>query len=709
MTANFRSQRDLVRSFNEDFALLFPLDVNASNSEEVPYVEAQAVRGPSKSGAKSTVWHAKLLAQTGRLEDKSRARRTQAKEQAQEVRRIIEDWRSRPLPEGRDEPWKIAVLVRSRNVLSDIVTELKDETRGAIPFRAIDIEPLGERQEVLDLFALTRALLHPADRVAWLAVLHAPSCGLGLADLHLLSGADDPAWAERSLQDVIAERGDLLSEESCARLARIWPVLLAAVEHRTNITTAQRVERTWRSLGGDAYLKPAELANARRYLQLLDQVEEQTGTMDLRLLQRRLKTLFAEPAVGTGVVDLMTIHGAKGLEWDVVMIPSLEKRAQSNREKLLTWNEVDSNQNRAANIVLAPIAGKGEASEELNDWLRGIDRTREAAERKRLFYVACTRAREELHLFACPERTSKGEVSRNGSLLSTAWPAAARHFAAIAPAALYAESPKPVDNMLVMSLQNEDSNSGDFVGDLAAGGTEQDAEEARPAVLQRLPLGFDPTARFAIEPKLSYGDDAAATVPSRFDRPQGSFEARAFGNVIHIFLEMLTDRLANGTPADDLRSEISGWPSRIAAVLRADGLPPSAIQRLATRANTALSNMLRDSEALWLLGPRTRATSEFALTSWENKLTSLRMDRVFFAGDRPLIVGDEYLWIIDYKTTTHGLEGANEFLQAERTKYSQQMEAYAEMMKDQAAIGKVRVGLYYMMLSRLVWWKIESK
>ena len=120
------------------------------------------------------------------------------------------------------------MLVRSRNLLGDIVTELKDETKGAIPFRAVDIEPLGERQEVLDLFALTRALLHPADRVAWFAVLHAPWCGLGLADLHVLAGADDPAWAERCVEDAVAERGDLLSEESCARLMRVWPVLQAA-------------------------------------------------------------------------------------------------------------------------------------------------------------------------------------------------------------------------------------------------------------------------------------------------------------------------------------------------------------------------------------------------------------------------------------------------------------------------------------------------
>ena len=429
LTANFRSQSGLVDTFNENFRRLFPDRVSAANPEDVPFEKADAVRRPRADG-KSAVWHCRALPAGLSGEELAREQRKRRKDEAETVRSIAAEWRARPLPEGRSEPWKIAVLVRGRNHLVDIVAALKREDGdGPIPFRAVDIDLLNERQEVLDLVGLTRALLHPADRVAWLSVLHAPWCGLGLADLHTLTGQDDSKFAERCVEELIVEHGHLMSDDGGARLARVWPVMQAAAKMRGRLTTAQWVERTWRTLGGDAYLGETELENARRYLEQLDEIEAEAGSVDLRMLKDRLSDLYATPETIPGAVDLLTIHGAKGLEWDVVMVPGMERRAQTSRGRLLTWDEIDQEDDEAARVVLAPIVGKGQDNDELNVWLKGIHSAREAAERKRLFYVACTRAREELHLFASATTKKDGTASPEpGSLLQTAWDVAKRQF-----------------------------------------------------------------------------------------------------------------------------------------------------------------------------------------------------------------------------------------------------------------------------------------
>src|SRR6185437_11478407 len=104
-----------------------------------------------------------------------------------------------------------------------------------VPFRAIDIETLRDRQEVLDLVALTRAILHPADRVATLAVLRAPWCGLSLADLHTLTGADDPGTKRNSILRLMADRASLLPADSRQRLLRVQAVLERAISLRPRL------------------------------------------------------------------------------------------------------------------------------------------------------------------------------------------------------------------------------------------------------------------------------------------------------------------------------------------------------------------------------------------------------------------------------------------------------------------------------------------
>ena len=693
LTANFRSQARLVEAFNADFSLLFPSTEHATAPDELPYGAADAVRSDSYSNVGAR-WHTRVIDAVRHSAEAKAETRRWLKEEARRVRVIAKEWLARPLPEGRTRPWSIAVLVQARNHLIDVVAALKeDDGDGAIPFSAVKIDELAERQEVMDLNALTRALLHPADRVAWLAVLRAPWCGLSLVDLHAIAGGDDPLMDKRCIPELMSERVDRLSADGAARLQRFTTVMQAAESQRGRMSVAQWVERTWRSVGGDASLGDAELANARRYLQLLDDMESDAEGLDLAALERRMKKLYAKAAPSTGSVDLTTIHGAKGLEWDVVMVPGLARQAGSSRSGLLVWNEIEEPEPDAAHGMLAPIQGRGEPAMKLKQWMRGLHTAREAAERKRLFYVACTRAREELHLFAAPDRSTGGEIILEpGSLLKAAWPAAEQHFGVV-PNQSGNVHPFPAAPTV-----NDDEDQGFAIA--------ASSDTATPPTLQRLPLSFDPASRFKRHRRLSPSKLEDPQEAPRFERPEGSFAARAFGNAVHGFFEFVTKRLETGMPAEALLREVAEWSSRIEAVLRGEGLPPASVRREAQRVLSAIETALRDSEGKWVLGARESAASEYAFTTWQERRSSFRLDRMFIAGAEPLAGGNDCLWIVDYKTATHGHGvGVDAFLAEERLKYESQLENYARAIIADAGDKELRVALYYPMLPKLLWWK----
>ena len=123
---------------------------------------------------------------------------------------------------------------------------------------------------------------------------------------------------------------------------------------------------------------------------------------------------------------------------------------------------------------------------------------------------------------------------------------------------------------------------------------------------------------------------------------------------------------------------------------------------------TALTHGLQDAEGIWILTAHDEAASEYALTSWAEGRRSIRIDRIFRAGPKPLADGNDSTWIVDYKTATHGREGIEAFLEEERAEYSAQMETYARVLKSSAPARAVRVGRYCPMLPRLIWWTPES-
>ncbi len=710
LSSNFRSQEELVANCNEIFRALFPPPHDRRLSEsggiDVPFVKSAPVR--PKTSDSGVVWHPELIA-------KGDSRNEYEAQEASSIRSIIEKRLAMPLPQGRNkpsqvQPWRIAVLGRAKSHLSTVIAEFKkDRGSGPILYRAIDLDPLDELPEVLDALALTRALLHPSDRIAWLAVLHAPWCGLGLADLLALTGEGEDADPGATIAELVHERRVLISEHGQLLLDRAWPLLSIAVSTIGRTSLATHVERTWRSLGGDIALAAERRRNVQRYLDVLGDVETGADRIDVGVLKNRLNTLFAESASGAIVdgklpVELLTIHKAKGLEWDLVLVPGLERGGGQSRNVLLNWLEFDGapGEDTSARVVLAPIGQKGTQKDRLSSWLTGIRAKREAAENKRVFYVASTRAQEELHLFGAASLSNKRELvqPRYDSLLRACWPAAKREFERL----LTGE--RPANAQPLAAFPDEPVEEA-FA--LAAAGEAIDPEEPERTMprIQRLPLSFDPTARFreANERRLTYPAPSALQHKVTFDRPEGSFAARAFGNVVHRYLQALAIRLESGAACEDLLTELQLWKSRLASSLRGEGLPPQFVPREAIRAQRALALTLGDPVGRWILSPQALAASERALTLAAVGASGLRVDRTFFAGAAPLLSGKTHLWIIDFKTTLQGSRTNEEFETSEMEKYQRQLESYAGLRRELAERDlPIQLGLYYPLLPRLLHW-----
>jgi ATP-dependent helicase/nuclease subunit A len=677
LQTNFRSHAALVDRLNEIFRLVFaPRPGEDSRDYHVAFAPSIAGRPAKRSRPSVHVWPF-FRSSKPSLEEKQ----TAAEAEARRVVGIIQEhWPAVEENQRNNGEYKIAVLVRARSHLTLITQKLRKEN---IPFRAIEIEQLGERQEVQDLAALTRALLHPMDRIAWLTVLRAPWCGLTLRDLHTLCGNDSKEYAARPVITLLRERGGLLSEDGQRRANRVHAVLEDALrgKHR-QVSLARWVERTWATLGGHACVDRTGYANVRAFFAMLEEVGPDAAGLDERLAE-----LCAQPDPRAGErcgVQLMTIHKAKGLGFDVVIVPGLERSTQVDTQPLLHWIEqtrlVGPSEQEEREFLVAPIGRNGQPGD-IYGWITKQHARREDDEAKRLLYVAATRASQELHLLG----SATVKMPKNGiqeltsgdkhSLLGIAWEA------------------------LKVDFQNAHAQLQSQAKAAAQQAEFDFAPPGKSIALRRLPVDWkapqtNPISRVP-ENNLEF-----------IERTGGSLSARAFGTVVHALLEELT-----GIDAAGALAEVAKWRPRALAMLRANGLPRTEAEPQSAEVVRALTAVLKDATGRWILGARAGAGTEISWSAWAasegagETVRSLRGDRIFRAGATPGSTEETHLWIVDYKTASHGTSGLDTFLDGEKAKYRQQLEAYAAVMrKVQGENLPIRLALYYPLLSRLVWW-----
>jgi len=618
LTTNFRSQAGLVDWYNASFPSILPREADPA-SGAVPYSPASSHHAALPGQA--VQWH-------------------HMPDRVSEAAQIVDIVRA---VSGTK-----AILVRNRIALAEIAPALK---RAGIRYRAIEIEHLGEKQVVQDLYALTRALLHLGDRIAWLACLRAPWLALPLDRLLEIAGGD----RYKTIWELIKD--DLF-------LSQFTAILAPAIANRDRGSLRERVEGVWLALGGPACVADkTELEDAERYLDTLEALEADGPLTDLSRLRDALERLYALPDVDAtdDDVQIMTIHKAKGLEFGTVIVPGLDQSPGGGDPDLLLFNEVvgssvggsvrrpreGGDPVSAGGLLLAPIKETGTETDATYRYLRDLDTDAEDVEASRLLYVAATRAENHLHLLACLGCDKDGALKRPTAhtLLSRAWP--------VAEASFHAEQ---------------------------QAGRSESARVAEVYSINRL------AARYQLPPLPQSATWAAP--PEGRDEEQIEFSwagetARHVGSVVHRWLQRIAEDGLGGWDA----KRVDALRPRFIQELRRHG-PLAAEAEIASNITmAALKNTLADERGRWVLSLHTDAKSEYRVRS--RNLGAIRtyvIDRVFKDDTGKL-------WAVDYKTSRHEGSNIEAFLDRERTRYAAQLEGYA------TAAGGSDVGLYFPMFS----------
>ncbi|MBF0426623.1 MAG: UvrD-helicase domain-containing protein, partial [Magnetococcales bacterium] len=565
----------------------------------------------------------------------------------------------------------IAVLVRSRAHLGHVIPALR---RAEIPFQAVEIAALTESSVVQDLYALTRALLHPADRIHWLALLRAPWCGLTLSALHHLVGEEAQATVWACMRDPVRVAG--LEAAARSRLARVVAVLERAFQVRRRAglhhgagVLRHWVESTWMALGGLTTCRdPGEQRDAQAFLELLESLETGGEIADLRRLERGLERLFAAPSHPDARVQVMTIHKAKGLEFDTVILPGLGRRSRGAVNRLLLWLEHPTAPT-GQSLLLAPLKRSDQAAADpIYAFLAGIEREKERLETVRVLYVAVTRARRFLHLFGRVD-VGGAESAAGGSFLQLLWPVVAESFAAVVTVGEDGVEAHAYDSSTLPPTQT-----------------------ATLPGMRRLPADWtSPTfVPLAIAPAVSSTTSTVITDALVFE--WAGETVRCVGIVVHRWLQRFAREGVGAWNADRLQTMVEPIASQLARL----GVPAEAIASAVPLVVRALSATLSDPRGRWIFDPRHGAArSELALTG----LYAGRLRRVVL--DRTFIDADDTRWIIDFKTSLHAGGDLAGFLDNEQRRYREQMATYVALMRS-LDDRPIRTGLYFP-LARAGW------
>src|SRR6058998_1010580 len=340
----------------------------------------------------------------------SGAKAAQGREmEAEAIARLLKEWKS----SGRIQSWEeVAILMRAMTNVEIYLSAL--ETHG-IPVYVVQGTAFYQKTEVSDLIAFLELVLHPDDELLRATVLTSSLFGVPFEALLPLPAVG--AVCDRPQYQTPTTAGGPRSASAAARSLKNTPplqrvplfaeILTHWLEHRDAATAAEILQDVIRKTNFDVVMMaqkngPQRVANIGKLIEITRSLSRH-GTTALDDIVRYLRDRANDPSVRESeaqivsqndeVVRVLTVHQAKGLEFDIVIIPDLaakpgratgDRTFFSDRWGLLAGTAYGLHRKPLPHALIL------EAKER--------DEDQQYEGEKRLLYVAVTRARKMLVL-----------------------------------------------------------------------------------------------------------------------------------------------------------------------------------------------------------------------------------------------------------------------------------------------------------------------